>query len=70
MRPFIFYTSTYNKKQLTRWKKDAKEFPVSLSFDGTNSMTCRIPKPILELLGEPDGIKFIIKGANIIVTRT
>ncbi|QLH07267.1 hypothetical protein C5F50_09385 [Nitrosopumilus ureiphilus] len=53
---------------LTRWKKDETEFPVKLSFDGTNSMTCRIPKPILELLGEPEGIKFVIQGKRIVVT--
>jgi hypothetical protein len=52
---------------LTRWKKDEKEFGVKLTFDGRNSMVCRIPKPILDLLGNPEGIKFTIKGKTIVV---
>jgi hypothetical protein len=54
---------------LTRWKKDQKEFLVKLSFDGTNSTICRVPKPIIELLGSPENLKFIIRGKGIIVTK-
>jgi hypothetical protein len=50
---------------MTRWKKDKKEFEVKLTFDGKNSMICRIPKPILDLLGNPDGLKFTIQGKKI-----
>lgn len=50
---------------LTRWKKDEKEFDVKLTFDGRNSMVCRIPKPILDLLGNPDGLRFTVKGKTI-----
>ena len=46
---------------MTRWKKDETVFTVSLSFDGNNSKSCRIPKPILELLSNPDEITFEIK---------
>ena len=47
---------------MTRWKKDAKEFDVSLSRsknrDGSESLICRIPKPIIESLDSPDSILF------------
>ncbi|MHB8545746.1 MAG: hypothetical protein ACYDAJ_03165 [Nitrosotalea sp.] len=52
---------------MARWKKDEKEFGVKLTFDGRNSMVCRIPKPILDLLGNPEGLKFSIKGKTIVV---
>jgi len=54
---------------MTRWKKDEKVFSVSLLFDGSNSMICRIPKPILKKLGNPNKIKFILSGKKIIVLK-
>jgi len=54
---------------VTRWKKDAKEFSVKLTFDGTNSTICRVPKPIIEFLKDPKSLKFVIRGKGIIVTR-
>jgi len=53
---------------LTRWKKDQKEFSVKLTFDGTNSTICRVPKPIIEILGNPSNIRFVIRGKSVIVT--
>jgi len=52
---------------LTRWKKDAKEFSVSLSNDGSEGFVCRVPKPILEILGQPNRIKFVLKGNHIAI---
>lgn len=52
---------------MTRWKKDEKEFGVSLNNDNAGSQICRIPKPIVDLLGKPDGIKFLIRGKKITV---
>ena len=49
---------------MTRWKKDETEFPVSVSSNG-HTKSCRIPKPILELLENPNSLKFIIKGKHI-----
>ena len=49
---------------MTRWKKDAREFDVSLSRsmnkDGSRSLVCRVPKPIVESLGNPDSLLFKI----------
>lgn len=53
---------------MTRWKKDAKEFIVSLNDDGSQSVICRLPKPIFEKLGKPKNLKFMIKGKSIVVT--
>ena len=50
---------------MTRWKKDQKEFSVKLTFDGANSTICRVPKPIIEFLGQSDAIKFTIKGKKV-----
>ncbi|MEC4849003.1 MAG: hypothetical protein RI100_07435 [Nitrosarchaeum sp.] len=52
---------------MTRWKKDEKEFGVSLNNDKTGSLICRIPKPIVDMLGKPDGIKFLIQGKRIVI---
>ena len=56
---------------MTRWKKDATEFVVSLSKsenkDGSESLICRVPKPVVNLLGEPSSLKFLIKNKNISV---
>jgi len=47
---------------MTRWAKDAKEFYVSLSKsknrDGSESLICRIPKPIIDSLDNPDSLLF------------
>jgi hypothetical protein len=44
-----------------RWKKDQKEFSVSLFYDDRRGSMAVIPKPILEKLGIPSNIKFEIK---------
>ena len=54
-----------------RYAKDAKEFNASLSKsknrDGSISLICRVPKPIVDRLGSPSNIKFVISGKKIIV---
>ena len=56
---------------MTRWKKDAKEFDVSVSEsknkDGSQSFICRIPKPIVESLGNPSSLIFKINKGKIVV---
>ena len=53
---------------MTRWKKDATEFAVSLFIDKSRGSMCVVPKPIVDLLGEPNSIKFQIRGRGIVVT--
>ncbi len=58
---------------MTRWAKNTKEFNVSLSkstnADGSKSLICRVPKPIVDFLGDPDKLKFIIKRKYIVVSE-
>ncbi len=52
---------------MTRWKKDETEFTVSLFIDKARGSMCVIPKPIVEMLGEPDSVTFIIKNGKITI---
>jgi hypothetical protein len=47
-----------------RWKKDAKEFVVGVNFVENRGYSSSIPKPIIEKLGEPDMIKFVVSDDN------
>ena len=60
MKPCIYFI-------MTRWKKDETDFPVKLSDDGRHSVICRIPKPILQFLNNPDSIRFVIEGKKIMI---
>ena len=52
--------------RMTRWKKDATEFPVRVSSNG-HTKSCRIPKPVLESLGVPARIKFVMADGRVLV---
>lgn len=49
---------------MTRWKKDAIEFEVGVNFVEKRGYSSSIPKPIMDLLGNPDRIKFVINKGN------
>lgn len=56
---------------MPRWPMDATEFDVSV----TRNVKCDtsysyVPKPILVKLGGPKRIRFVIRGDEILVTRT
>jgi hypothetical protein len=46
---------------MPRWKKDQKEFTVSVTYHEHRGYQSYIPKPIMEMLGNPKAIKFIVK---------
>ena len=54
---------------MPKWKKDEKEFTVGVTYHETRGCQSYIPKPIIEMLGEPDSITFTIHGKNIMVKR-
>ncbi len=54
-------------ESLTRWKKDETEFTVSLNLDESRGAICIVPKPIVEKLGKPQRIKFVVKGDKIVI---
>jgi hypothetical protein len=45
---------------MPKWKEDAKEFSVSVTYNEEKGSQIRVPKPILEKLGNPERIKFVI----------
>ena len=50
---------------MPKWKKDEKEFVVSVTYHEYRGSQCYLPKPILEILGNPKRIKFVIRGKRI-----
>jgi hypothetical protein len=47
-----------------RWKKDAKEFVVGVNYVENRGYSSSIPKPIIEKLGDPNMIKFVVNEDN------
>lgn len=54
----IHYTRS---KLLPKWKKDADHFTVSVNHHNVRGYQSSIPKPVMETLGNPDKITFMIK---------
>lgn len=50
---------------MPKWKKDAKEFKVSVNYNENRGFQSSIPKPIMDALGNPDNIKFVIQDKKI-----
>ncbi len=50
---------------MPKWSKDATEFPVNVHYSDDKGTQVRIPKPLLEMLGNPEMIKFVVKGNKI-----
>lgn len=46
---------------MPKWKKDATEFTVSVNHNKTRGYQSSIPKPVMDTLGNPDRITFLIK---------
>ena len=50
---------------MPKWKKDAKEFEVGVSYNDVRGAQSSIPKPIWDILGNPETIKFVLKGKKV-----
>jgi len=50
---------------LPKWKKDASEFEVSVTYHPHRGYQSYLPKPVMEALGKPDAVKFVMKGKKI-----
>lgn len=50
---------------MPKWKKDQTEFPVTVSHHETRGYQAYIPKPLMEFLGDPNAIKFVITGKKV-----
>ena len=53
---------------MPKWKKGATEFVVGVNHNKIRGAQTTIPKPISELLGNPDNIKYVIKDTKIEIT--
>lgn len=49
---------------MPKWKKDANEFTVSVNHNEIRGYQSSIPKPVMETLGNPDKITFVVKPKN------
>ena len=61
----VFISIQLVDKYMPRWKKDQTEFTVSVTYHEHRGYQTYIPKPIMERLGKPKAIKFIIKNRKI-----
>jgi hypothetical protein len=50
---------------MPEWKKDATEFSVSINYVEKRGYQSSIPKPVIDVLGRPSTIKFIVKGKKV-----
>lgn len=54
---------------MAKWKKDQTEFEVSVNQDERRGYQSTIPKPIMEILGFPKRVLFIVEGKNIKIEK-
>ena len=50
---------------MPKWKKDATEFTVSMSYHETRGAQCIVPKPVVDGLEEPERVTFVVKGRRV-----
>ena len=50
---------------MPKWKKGAKEFTVGVNYNDKRGYQSTIPKPVIDALGNPEKIKFIIDGKKV-----
>ena len=56
---------------MTRWSKNATLFSVSVTPNiHSKSSHCNIPKPILEALGNPTGLTFVLKKGGAVKVQS
>ena len=53
---------------MPKWKKDASKFEMRVVNDGKGSRYVRIPKPVDDLMGQPESIEFTITGRRITIS--
>ena len=53
-----------------RWPKDATEFVVAVTFyPNAGSSYANVPKPLLEMLGNPKAIRYTVQKDQILASR-
>ena len=49
---------------MPKWKRDAKEFTVHVNYSDGRGYQSSIPIPIIEKLGNPTSIKYVVNDDN------
>ena len=55
---------------MAKWKEGATEFTVGVGYSKGRGYACTIPRPVIEALGEPERITFVIKGKRVEIEST
>ena len=50
---------------MPKWKKDAKEFIVGVSYHEVRGYAATIPKPVMAHLSHPKRLKFVLKREKV-----
>lgn len=50
---------------MPKWKKDAKEFTVGVSYHEVRGYSATIPKPVMEHLSKPERITFTLRREKV-----
>ena len=50
---------------MPRWKKDETEFEVSVTHHEHRGYQAYLPKPVMDMLGDPTTIKFVVKRKRV-----
>ena len=48
-----------------RWKRDAKDFVVSINFHPTRGSQATIPRPLMERFDNPPRLRFRVRGSHV-----
>jgi hypothetical protein len=56
--------------KMPKWKKDQKEFKVSVTYHEHRGCQAYLPRPIMELLGTPGSIRFILRDNGKVEVRS
>lgn len=61
----VHHKHLHRKRNMPKWKKDAKEFKVGVNYNDRRGYQSSIPKPVMETLGSPEAIRFVITGKKV-----
>jgi hypothetical protein len=50
---------------MPKWKKNATEFTVGVSYSKEKGIQTRLPKPVADALGNPPSITFVLHGRKV-----
>jgi hypothetical protein len=59
-----------SRHKMPKWKKDQKEFKVSVTYHEHRGYQAYLPRPIMELLGTPKSIRFVLKDNRKVEVRS